>query len=396
MTPIERRATASLALIYVFRMLGLFLVLPVFALYAGDLDGVTAFKVGLALGAYGLTQALLQIPFGLASDRLGRKPVIVFGLCLFALGSLLAGFSANIDWIIAGRALQGAGAIAAVVSAFLADLTRETVRTKAMLILGLCIGGSFALSLILGPVLNAWIGVPGIFILTAVLGAIAIPIIIWVAPAAPEPLRTGDHFLVSLRRVLKDTQLLRLDAGIFILHAILTASFLVVPLALRDEAGMATAEHWKVYLPVMLVSLFGTMPLIHVAERLGYFKAAFLLAISLLGVAMLVMAAGYGSLSVLVIGLFIFFAAFNMLEASLPSLISRLAPKADKGAALGFYSSSQFMGAFCGGVLGGALMGNFGLTAVFYFCAGLSLIWLMLAARLTAPPPREKPLASQG
>lgn len=388
-TPIERRATASLALIYIFRMLGLFLVLPVFALYANDLEGATAVKVGLALGAYGLTQALLQIPFGLVSDRIGRKPVIVFGLCLFALGSLLAALSEDIHWIIAGRALQGAGAIAAVVSAFLADLTRESVRTKAMLMLGISIGASFALSLILGPVLNNWIGVPGIFMLTAFLGLVAIPVIIWVAPAAPEPLVTGDHFLVSLKRVLKDVNLLRLDLGIFLLHAILTASFLAVPLALRDEAGMATSGHWKIYLPVMLVSLFGTMPLIHMAERRGHFKAVFLIAIGLLGTSLLLMGWGFHQLSVLVTGLFMFFAAFNMLEASLPSLVSRLAPVADRGAALGFYSSSQFMGAFFGGLTGGVFLGEYGLAGVFCFCAGLSLVWLMFAFRLATPPPRE-------
>ncbi len=370
-------------------MLGLFLVLPVLALYADDLEGSTALKVGLALGAYGLTQALFQIPFGLVSDRIGRKPVIVFGLCLFALGSLLAAATDDLNWIIAGRALQGAGAIAAAVSAFLADLTRESVRTKAMLILGVSIGGSFALSLILGPVLNTWIGVSGIFMLTAALGVIAIPIIIWVAPEAPEPLRTGDHFLVSLKRVLKDSDLLRLDAGIFILHAILTASFLAVPLALRNEAGLATSEHWKVYLPVMLVSLFGTMPLIHIAERRGHFKTVFMLAIAMLGVALMFMAWGYSELSALVIGLFVFFAAFNMLEASLPSLVSRVAPLTDKGAALGFYSSSQFMGAFFGGVMGGLLMGSFGLTAVFYFGGLLSLLWVGLALPLKTPPPRD-------
>lgn len=370
-------------------MLGLFLVLPVFALFASDLEGATAFKIGVALGAYGLTQAILQIPFGLASDRLGRKPVIVFGLCLFAGGSLLAGYAEDIDWIIAGRALQGAGAIAAAVSALLADLTRETVRTRAMLILGVSIGGSFALSLILGPVLNNWIGVPGIFLLTAVLGLLAIPVILWVAPRAPEPIRTGEHFLVSMKRVLRDVDLVRLDVGIFILHAILTAAFLAVPLALRDEAGLAAAQHWKVYLPVMLVSLFGTVPLIHLAERRGHFKPVFLLAIVLLGVALLGMAENYTSLSVLITSLFVFFAAFNMLEASLPSLVSRLAPSADKGAALGCYSSSQFMGAFTGGVIGGSLLDAFGLAGVFYACAVMTLLWLGFALRQAAPPPRE-------
>jgi len=395
-TPIERRATASLALIYIFRMLGLFLVLPVLALYADDLDGSTAFKIGLAVGAYGLTQALLQMPFGLASDRLGRKPVIVFGLCLFAAGSLLAGLARDIDWIIAGRALQGAGAIAAAVSALLADLTRDSVRTRAMLVLGVSIGASFALSLILGPVLNTWIGVPGIFLLTSVLGLIAIPLVLWVVPAAPEPIRTGDHFLISLRRVLGDGNLLRLDAGIFILHAILTASFIAVPLSLRNEAGLATAEHWKVYLPVMLVSLFGTMPLIHVAERRGHFKAVFLAAVTLLGLASLGMAWGHAQLLALVSGLFVFFAAFNMLEASLPSLISRMAPAADKGAALGVYSSAQFMGAFCGGVIGGALLGWSGLTAVFLAAAVMTICWLALAWRLNPPPARDTATAIEG
>lgn len=370
-------------------MLGLFLVLPVLALYANELPGATAFKIGLAIGAYGLTQALLQIPFGLASDRLGRKPVIVAGLCLFVAGSLLAASSDDINWIIAGRALQGAGAIAAAVSAFLADLTRESVRTKAMLILGISIGGSFTLSLILGPVLYAWVSVPGIFVLTAVLGLLAIPLVIWVAPKAAEPIMTGEHYMVSMRRVLKDAELIRLDIGIFILHAILTACFVAVPLALRDEAGMQVADHWKVYVPVMLFSLFGTMPLIHIAERRGHFKKMFMLAIAMLAVAALMMALGYDSLASLVAAMFVFFAAFNMLEASLPSLISRIAPAADKGAALGVYSSSQFMGAFFGGAVGGALMGVWGLPAVFFAAMLLALCWLLVAVRLTAPPPRD-------
>jgi MFS family permease len=380
MTPLERRATLGLSLIFALRMLGLFMILPVFALYADGLDGITPQNLGLALGIYGLTQALLQLPFGLASDRLGRKPVIVAGLLIFAAGSLLAAQSQDIHWVIAGRALQGAGAIGAVINALLADLTREQVRTTAMAILGISIGGCFLLAMVLGPVLNAWISVPGIFWLTAAMGLVGIAVLLWWVPVAP-PVTLSDeqHSWRELARVLSSRELLRLDAGIFVLHAILTSLFVAVPLALRD-AGLGGQQHWQVYLPVLLLSIGLLLPLLQLSERPGKFKPVFLLCVVLLAVSQLGLALGQDQRWLLAAGLLVFFTGFNLLEAMLPSLISRRAPAGHRGAAMGMYSSLQFLGTFCGGVLGGLVLGQLGIAAVFACSAGLALVWLVLAA----------------
>jgi predicted MFS family arabinose efflux permease len=383
----ELRASGALAGIYAVRMLGLFMILPVFALYAEGLAHVTPFLVGLAIGVYGLTQALLQIPLGMLSDRLGRKPVIVAGLLVFAAGSVLAALSESIYGVIAGRALQGAGAIAAVVLALAADLTREEHRTKVMAIIGLTIGVSFSVALVAGPVLDRWVGVSGIFWLTALLALVAIGITLMLVPtpASARVHRDTQAVAGSFGSVLRDAQLLRLDAGIFVLHMVLTANFVVLPLLLRDGLGLDSAIHWWVYLPVLLAGFFAMVPFIIYAEKHRRMKPVFVGAIAVLGIAQLAMAANGGSLAWLVFALFVFFAAFNLLEASLPSLVAKMAPPDRKGTAMGIYSSTQFLGIFVGGALGGLLHARFGVPGVFLLGALGTLIWLVLAASMRRP-----------
>lgn len=391
MNAFEWRATGGLAAVYAVRMLGLFMILPVFALYARGLPGVTPFEIGLALGAYGLTQALLQIPFGLLSDRWGRKPLIIAGLLIFAGGSALAAGADSIGWIIAGRALQGAGAIAAVASALLADLTREAKRTVAMLVLGVGIGVSFTAAMVLGPVLAKWVGVPGIFALTALLAVACIPLVLWVVPAAPAPARAHRGVFRNMAAVLADRQLLRLDAGVFILHAILTALFVALPLTLADDLAVDRADHWLIYLPVMLASVALSLPLIQVGERRGHSKALFVAAVAVLAMAAGGLVWAQQGLVGVVLGLFAFFVAFNVLEASLPSLVSRVCPYQLRGAGMGVYSSSQFLGAFFGGALGGLAYQWAGATGVFAGAAVAALAWLVIAAGLRAPVARGVP-----
>lgn len=382
---LERRAVASLGGIFALRLLGLFLILPVFALYADQLEGHTPFLVGLALGAYGLTQGLLQIAFGMASDRLGRKPVIAAGLVIFAVGSVVAALATTIEGVIVGRALQGAGAVSAAVVAMIADLTREQTRTKAMAIIGITVGASFVLSLMLGPVLNAAIGVPGIFWMTAALALAGIAVLFLLAPT---PTRTQTHAEVEavprqFWRVLRDLRLLRLNLGIFFLHCGLTALFVAVPLVLVRHAGLAPPEHWKVYLPVMLTSVVFLFPLIAQAEKRGRARAVFAGAVLVLAASQTVLYETHTKLTGIVVGLFLYFVAFNVLEAMLPSLISRTAPPAAKGTAIGVYSTFEFLGAFVGGALGGFVHGRFGLPVVFQVTAALLALWFVIA--VTAP-----------
>ncbi|MEO6565100.1 MAG: MFS transporter [Casimicrobiaceae bacterium] len=392
----ERRATASLASIYGLRLLGMFVVLPVFALYAVTLDGGASHTmIGIALGAYGLTQAILQIPFGWASDRWGRKPVIYAGLAIFAIGSFVAAAANTIEWVIVGRCLQGAGAISAAVIALTADLTRDAVRTRAMAIIGITIAVTFALSLIAGPLLKAAIGVPGIFALTGVLALGALAVVRYAVPD-PAGLRVQREAGRSqLRRVLTDPQLLRLNYGTFALHAALMALFAQVPFALVD-LGLTGERHWVVYLPVLLLSILFMLPFLRQVDRAGRGKPLMVGAVVALGAAQVAVATSLHSLVGMVVALTLFFTALNLLEAMLPSLVSKCAPEEARGAAIGVNASMQFLGAFVGAAAGGFLSQHAGTGAVFMLGVGLTLVWLAATATMTAPPARYRHNYSMG
>jgi len=393
MSPEERRAGASLASIFALRMLGLFLILPVFSVYAKTLPGGDNLAlVGFALGAYGLTQALFQIPYGIASDLWGRKQVIVVGLLIFALGSFVAAWAPSMNWIIVGRVLQGMGAISAAVTALAADLTREEHRTKVMAMIGSSIGLVFALSLVAAPLLYGWIGMGGIFGLTGALALGAIVLLLKAVP--PAPLRHG-HEKLPLRRVLFDSDLLRLNLGIFVLHMVQMAMFVVLPHALVNYGGLPAASHWMVYLPAVLVSFTIMVPAIIAAEKKDKMRPIFLAAIGLLVVVQLGLLVLGQNLWGLAACLLFFFVAFNILEATLPSLVSRTAPPAAKGAALGVYNTTQALGLFTGGALGGYIAQHFGDNAVFAVSAGLILVWLVVANSMNFPQRRVTPAVDQ-
>jgi MFS family permease len=380
MTATELRGSLSLASVLFLRMLGLFLILPVFTLYARTLTDSTPTLVGLAFGVYGLTQASLQIPFGMLSDKVGRKPVILAGLLIFIAGSLIASQADTIWVMILGRALQGAGAISAALMALAADLTREQQRTKAMALIGISIGFAFSLAFIAGPLLDAVIGVSGIFILSALLAVLAMVVLYLVVPT-PETSSFHSDAEVSLAmlgNVLRERRLLKLNLGIFILHTVLMANFIVVPTAIQDYAGLASAHHWQIYLPVLFTSIIFMAPAIIIGERTqtsgAFFKGAVLM--------LVVSQTGYffwhNTLVALAFMLLVFFTAFNYLEASLPSLISTMSSKNSKGTALGVYASSQFIGTFTGGLIGGIIHEHFGLSAVFIFGGIMTLIWFLV------------------
>jgi len=385
MNALEIRATVGLALIYALRMIGMFMILPVFALYAHGLPvPATDFQIGLAIGIYGLVQATLQIPLGMASDRFGRKPIIVSGMLLFAVGSFIAGASDDLFWITLGRAVQGLGAVSSAVSALLADLTRDNVRTTAMAILGAGMGLAFIGALVAGPVVAGVIGVPGIFQATGVLALLAIPVVLWLVPAAPKPVTSNAGVLT----VLRDPQLLRLDGGILLLHALLTGLFVAVPFAIADTLQLPSEQHWKLYLPVLLISILPVFPLVRRAEQQGSVRGLFLTMIATLAVSLLLMAELHRLPLGLVGTLALFFIAFNCLEGLLPSLISRRAPADRRGAALGVYSSAQFLGPMLGAAVIGGTRGHYGLAAAFAVAALLPLIWLTFAIHLAAPGAR--------
>ncbi len=387
MTPVERRASFGLAGIYGLRMLGLFIILPVFAIYAQHLPGGESHTmIGIALGAYGLTQAILQIPMGWASDRFGRKPVIYISLILFALGSFVAASAHDIYWIIAGRIIQGAGALNAAVMALTADLTREEVRTKAMAMIGITIGITFSISMVLSPMLDNLIGVPGLFALTGVLALLAMGVVKF---AIPDPAITRFHSdteasTKKLGEVLRNPDLLRLDFGIFSLHAILMSVFMQVPFVLEKD-GLALSHHWYVYLPVMLVAFGLMVPPIIIAEKKDKMKQVFMLSVFLAMCAQALLMFGQSSLWGVAIALLVFFTAFNVLEATLPSMISKIAPLASKGTAMGVYSSVQFLGAFFGAAVGGFILQHWGGDAVFGFAIVLLLLWLLVASGMKPP-----------
>jgi MFS family permease len=392
MTRTELRASGSLASIFALRMLGLFLVLPVFALEARKYPGGDdPALIGLAMGIYGLTQGLLQIPFGVASDRLGRKRVIIFGLLVFALGSLIAGSADTLTGLLVGRSVQGAGAVSAAVTALLADLTRDNVRTKAMALVGASIGLMFALSLVVSPVIAAHIGLSGLFVLTAVLALLGTAVVVWGVPAEPEVHK--DAARGGLRQVLSNPALLRLNIGVFVLHAVQLAMWVAIP-AFLVQAGLGKDDHWQIYLPAVLGS-FALMGVVFPLERRGYLRAVFLSAIALIAlvqVALLWVSSGAPSIACLAWLLFAFFCGFNVLEATQPSLVSRIAPASSRGAAMGVYNTLQSLGFFAGGVMGGQLVKSYGTQGLFLTCAALMVLWLVVAWPMVAPK-RPAPFA---
>ncbi|KFZ38934.1 MFS transporter [Shewanella mangrovi] len=382
----EKRVAFSLASVFGLRMMGLFMIMPVFALYGQHLQGFSPLWVGIAIGAYGLTQALLQIPMGILSDKIGRKPVILAGLLVFAAGSVVAAMSDTIYGVVAGRALQGMGAIAAAVLALAADLTRDEQRTKVMAIIGMCIGGSFALALLAGPVVTQYLGLSGLFGLTAVLALVGMVIMYLLVPNPVGHAPSGDTTADAgkLLKMLKDPQLFRLDAGIFLLHLTLTAVFVALPLDLVD-AGLVKEHHWMLYFPAFVLSFMLMVPMIIIGVKRQNTKQMFQIALVIMVVALSIMALFAHSLVALCVAIIAFFTAFNYLEASLPSLISKFCPIGAKGSAMGVYSTSQFLGAFCGGVLGGSAYQMVGAEGV--FCVGivLMLVWLALTFGMKNP-----------
>jgi MFS family permease len=369
-------------------MLGMFLILPIFSIYATTLPGGHShLLIGLALGAYGLTQALFQLPFGIASDKFGRKRVIYIGLIMFAIGSVIAAMATDIYIVILGRAIQGAGAVSAAVTALVADLTREEHRTKAMAMIGGTIGVTFAVSLIAGPALNQWIGVSGIFWLTGILALLAMLVIKFVVP---DPLVSRFHsdaetVPAKLKEVLKDPQLQRLNYGIFALHAAQMAMFVVVPFAITETSGMGVNDHWQIYLPILALSFVLMLPAIIIGEKRAKLKQVFVSAVALMLIAQLMFATSIHHFWGVIISLSVYFVAFNVLEASLPSIISKVAPAASKGTAMGMYNTSQSLGIFVGGVAGGLLSHYYDYAAVFVFCSVLMALWLAIAVSMQTP-----------
>jgi MFS family permease len=387
MTPTEKRATLSLSIIMGLRMLGLFMVLPVFSLYAANLHGSTPLLIGVAMGIYGLFQAIFQITFGSLSDRLGRKPAILTALIIFAAGSIIAGMAGSIGMMIVGRTLQGIGAIGSTTMAFLADLTREEQRTKAMMIAGITIGFSFSAAMLLGPLLTPWTSVSGLFYLAAVLAALAAAILfIYV----PTPINLRWHHdtepeLKSFIRLLTVPDLARLNIGIFILHAIFTASFVVIPIAMHQYSGLAANQQWEIYLPALLTALVACTICIGLAERKHQIKRYFIGGILAIAFAEIILWTNATHLSSMTIGIAVFFAGFTLLEAFLPSLVSRTAPASCKGSAMGIYSCAQYSGIFAGGVLGGFIYSHYHFSGVYLFCVALALFWFILACFMRQP-----------
>lgn len=389
MTGVEKRAVFSLSLLYIFRMLGLFLVLPVIAVYAPDYAGSSAVLVGLAVGIYGLSQAALQIPLGLLSDRVGRKPVIFFGLLCFAGGSLVAANADTIWGLISGRFLQGAGAIASTLTALMADLTREQHRSKAMAGIGASIGLSFAVALVLGPIVSAGMGLSGLFWLTAAMAGVGM-IVLWaVVPTARTLTRNAEvHSIPTLiGRCLADPDLMRLNVGVFSLHLMLTALFVAVPTYL-ETSGLGVANHWQVYLPMLLVAFIIMVPLMLAAERRGRVREMILAAVALLAASTLAMGLTAASLPLFLGAMLVFFVVFNLLEVNLPSLLSKTVYPGGRGTAMGIYSSFQFLGAFFGGSCSGLLLAVAGMRGVFLFCALVAVGWLVASWRLRIPATR--------
>ncbi|OGT67099.1 MAG: hypothetical protein A3J38_05425 [Gammaproteobacteria bacterium RIFCSPHIGHO2_12_FULL_45_9] len=387
MTSNERRAVSALSLIMALRMVGLFMILPVFALYAHNLQGVTPTLLGLAMGIYGLTQALLQIPFGALSDRLGRKPIICCGLLLFAAGSLIAAMSHTISGMIIGRALQGTGAVGSTIMAMIADLTREQHRTKAMAIAGMTIGLSFSVAMVLGPILTRWIAVGDLFFLATIFSLVAIGVLYTIVPkpAVSTWHRETEPELSAFSTLFKNPELMRLNSGIFILHVILTASFVAIPITLQNYTGLAEQQQGFLYTPTLLLAFIFTLTLIIIAEKKQQLKSFFIISIIVLALSEALFWLAPHSLAIMAMALTLFLTGFSVLEAFLPSLVSKTAPAARKGTALGIYSCAQFFGIFVGGLVGGLLYQQFHLLSIYLFCVVISLVWLIIASSMKPP-----------
>lgn len=387
MTAAEWRASASMAGVYALRMLGMFLVLPVLALHAHAMSQ-DMHMVGLTMAMYGLTQAILQLPLGMLSDKWGRKKVIYLGMGVFALGSFMAAFATSVEVLIVARAIQGAGAVSAAVTALLADLTRDEVRTRAMSLIGLSIGLTFAVSLVLSPILTRFIGVNGLFFLMGLLSLGSLALVRWLTPTPEQTRFHEDAQMQSARlfEVWKNSSLLRLNYGIFALQAGLMAIFTTLPFALY-ELGWQKLEHWKVYLPAVVLGLVLMVPAIIVGETRNRLKPVFVLGIALVLLAQAALMLSIHSVLAISVCLMVYFVGFNILEASLPSMVSKIAPSDLKGTAMGVYNTMQSLGVFAGGIIGGKMYALGGFYGVFGFCCLIVLIWLVLAINSPAPRP---------
>lgn len=383
----ELRATWGLGLVFSLRMLGMFMVLPVLTTYGMTLQGANTSLIGVAIGIYGLMQAIFQIPFGIWSDKIGRKPLIIFGLIIFTLGSVIAALTTSIWGVILGRALQGSGAIAAAVMALLSDLTREQNRTKAMAFIGISFGITFAIAMIAGPIITHIVGLHGLFWVIAALASLAIVLTLFFIPNSTHHLLNRDSGIVvgGLRKVIHNTQLIKLNIGIFCMHCLLMSTFIALPRQL-EKAGLPVQQHWKVYLFTMLIAFISVLPLIIYAEVKRKMRLVFISCVGILLIAECTLWLANISFWLLTAGVLIFFIAFNLMEALLPSLVSKEAPAGYRGTAMGIYATSQFLGVACGGTIGGWLIESFTTDKVFLMGIGLVALWLLLSFSMQEPP----------
>jgi predicted MFS family arabinose efflux permease len=385
MNALERRSTFALSSIFALRMLGLFMIIPVFSIAGQEYEGATPALIGLAVGVYGLTQAILQIPFSLIADRYSRKPLVVLGLLLFAIGGAVAAMSDTIYGVIIGRAIAGGGAVSAVVMALLADVTREEQRTKAMAMMGMSIGLSFVIAFSLGPWLTSLVGISGLFWVTTIMGLVAIAMLLLVPKVTRHHKNFEQGYLTQLKQVLKMGDLNRLHVSVFSLHLLLTAMFIYVPSQLIDFAKIPLSSHGLVYLPLLVISLFFAFPSIILAEKYRQMRGIFLTAIGGIILGLIVLIFGFESKYVLLAGLGLFFIAFNVMEALLPSWLSKSAPIQSKATAMGVNASGQFLGAFFGGILGGQLLLLNNTSMGWSILTAIAIIWLLISFGLAQP-----------